>query len=170
MSRIGIESQWETVLRSQSTSSDSKFLFHAESRQTLAIDTWNTSGLQENVFGNQFSTIDSSWNHHSTTPGDTGSVPVHIGVKTLVARDEDQNRSTMPMPTFARRPSSISSSFAVDIPHNSLVRQHRPCRYRNCNSINSLHRLHFLCWKIRLKNQVTTCSDFPSEAMLRVDS
>ena len=24
----------------------------------------------------------------------------------------------------------------------------------------------FLCWKIRLEHQVTTCSDFPSEAML----
>ena len=25
----------------------------------LSLDTWNTSGLQENVFGNQFSTFDS---------------------------------------------------------------------------------------------------------------
>ena len=36
ISRSGIESQWEIVLRSQSTSSDSRFLFHAEPRQTLA--------------------------------------------------------------------------------------------------------------------------------------
>ena len=27
-------------------------------------DTWSTSGLQENVFGGQFSTYDSSQNHH----------------------------------------------------------------------------------------------------------
>ena len=26
----------------------------------------------------------------------------------------------------------------------------------------------FLCWKIRFKNQVTTCSDFPSDAMLSI--
>ena len=61
----------------------------------LPIDTWNTSGPQENVFGNQFSTIDSSRNHcqgihHSMTPGDTGSVPVHIGTRTLVATDEEK--------------------------------------------------------------------------------
>ena len=29
----------------------------------LPLDTWNTSGLQGNVFGNQFSTFDSSRNH-----------------------------------------------------------------------------------------------------------
>ena len=34
--KSGIESQQEIVLRSQSTSSDSKFSFHAEPRQTLA--------------------------------------------------------------------------------------------------------------------------------------
>ena len=92
----------------------------------LPIDIWNTSGLQENVFGNQFSTIDSSRNHyqkkhHSMTPGDTGSVPVHIGARTLVARDEEQDRSTEPMPTFARRPSTKSSLFLVDLPQNSMV-------------------------------------------------
>ena len=37
---------------------------------------------------------------------------------------------------------------------------------RSCNSTNSpVHNL-FWCWKIRFKNQVTTCSDFPSETML----
>ena len=39
VSRSGIESQWEIVLRSQSTSSDSKFSFYVEPRQTLA--TWH---------------------------------------------------------------------------------------------------------------------------------
>ena len=39
ISRSGIESQWEIVLHSQSTSSDSKISFYAELRQTLA--TWH---------------------------------------------------------------------------------------------------------------------------------
>ena len=105
----------------------------------LPLDTWNTSGLQENFCGNKFSTVDSSRNpyqriHHSMTPGDTGSVPVHIGTRTLVARYEDLNRGSIPMPTFGRRQSTISSLFPVDIPQNSMVGQQR---YRNCNSINS---------------------------------
>ena len=54
----------------------------------LPFDTWNTSGLQENVFGNQFPTFDSSQKHyqgihHSTTPGATGSILVHIGTEIL---------------------------------------------------------------------------------------
>ena len=57
----------------------------------LPLDTWNVSGPQEDVFCNQFSTFGSSRNlsqgiHHSTTPGATGPVTVHIGAGTLVAR------------------------------------------------------------------------------------
>ena len=85
---------------------------------------------RKTFFGNQFSTVDSSRNHsqgihHSTTPGATGSVPVHIGTGTLVARDEDLNRGTIPMPTIARRPSTRSSLFLIDIPKNSMVGQER---------------------------------------------
>ena len=93
------------------------------------------------------------------TRGVTGSVPLHIGTGTPVARDKDLNRGTIPMPTFARRPSTISSSFPVNIPQNSMVGQQR-------QQLSELHLLHSLFWKIRFKNQVTTCSDFPSEAML----
>ena len=49
----------------------------------LPLDTWNTLETQENVLGNQFSTFDSSQNHHQgdylfTTPGETGPVPQAI--------------------------------------------------------------------------------------------
>ena len=81
----------------------------------LSFDTWSTSGLQENVFGNQFSTFDSSQNHHQgiryrTTPRETGSVPQAIGTGTSFARDEERNGRTIPMPTFARRPSTMYGS------------------------------------------------------------
>ena len=39
-------------------------------------------------------------------------------------------------------------------------------KYRNCNSTISLIHNHFCCGKTRLKTQVTTCSDFPSDAVL----
>ena len=138
--------------------------------ERLPHDTWNTSGPQENVFANQFSTVDSSRNHyqrshHSMTPGDTGSVPVHIETITVVARDEDLNWGTIAMPNFAGRPSSISSLFPLGIPQNSMVAQQR-------QQISELHldifpaAQSFFCWKDTFTNQVTTCSDFPSEAML----
>ena len=95
----------------------------------LPLDTWNQSGLQENVFGNQFSTFDSSQNHHQgihyCTPRETGSVPQAIGTRTSLARDDEQNRSTIPMPTCARRPSTMSSSIPVEISQNSMDGQQR---------------------------------------------
>ena len=39
-------------------------------------------------------------------------------------------------------------------------------KYRNCNSTNSLVHNRFLVWKIRFTTQVTTCSYFPSDALL----
>ena len=87
----------------------------------LPFDTWNAPGLLENVLGNQFSAFDSSQNHHqgihhSTTQGETGSVPQATGSGTLFARDDKQNKGTIPMPTFARRPSTMSSLIPVEIP------------------------------------------------------
>ena len=62
----------------------------------LPLDTWNASGPQENGLVINFLHLIRPPNHyqgihHSTTPGATGSVPVHIGTTTLVARGEDQN-------------------------------------------------------------------------------
>ena len=110
------------------------------SRKRLPLDTWNTSGSQENVFG-------------------------AIGTGTSFARDEERIEGTIPMPTYARRPSTMSSLFPVDVPQNSMVGQRR-------QQISELQfdkfptTSTFLCWKIRFKNQVTTCSDCASEAMV----
>ena len=41
----------------------SEGLFYVSSQPAVPFDTWNTSGQQENVFGNQFSTVDSR-NHY----------------------------------------------------------------------------------------------------------
>ena len=120
----------------------------------LRLDTWNMSGPQENVFGNQCSTFDSSRDHpqgihRSTTPGATGSVPVHIGTGTSVARGEDRIKDTIPMPTFARRPSTMSPLLPVEIPQNSKVGQQRQqiseLEFDKCPDPHST----FLCWKIK---------------------
>ena len=123
----------------------------------MPLDTWNMSGPQENVFGESFSTFDSTRNlcqgiHHSTTPGDAGSVPVHIGTETLVAREEDRIRGTIPKSTFARRPSTMSSLIPVDIPQNSLFGQQR-------QQISELQfdkfptRSRIFCWKMRFQKK-----------------
>ena len=61
----------------------------------------------------------------------------------------------------------MSSSIPVEIPQKTVVGQQR-------QQISELQLdkflLHILLrWKIRFRNQVTTCSDFPSEAMLWIN-
>ena len=73
---------------------------------------------QENVVGNYFSTFGSPVNHsqgihHDDTRRETESVPRAIGTGTSVARDDEQNKGTIPMQMFARRPSTMSASIPV---------------------------------------------------------
>ena len=65
----------------------------------LPLDTWNTSGLQEYVFGNQFSTLGSPRNpsqgiHHGETRRETEAVPRAIGTGSFFAGDDEQNKGT----------------------------------------------------------------------------
>ena len=81
----------------------------------LPLDTWNQSGLQENVFGNQFSTFDSPRNYPQRIQSDhvqrnREAVPEAGRPKTIHTRDDKQDRDTIPMPTFAGRPSTTSST------------------------------------------------------------
>ena len=104
----------------------------------LPFDTWNTSGLQENVFGKQFSTFDSPRDYSQRIQSDDvqrnrEAVPEAGRMKTCHTSEDRQNQGTIPMPTFATKPLTTSSTKQVEI---------------------------------RFKNQVTTCSDFPSDAML----
>ena len=74
------------------------------------LDTWNLSGSQENVFVNPRSLFESSQTPyqgilHSATPSATGAVPVHVCTGTPIG-------STIPMPTFGGRPSTIEFPFA----------------------------------------------------------
>ena len=73
------------------------------------------------------------------------------------------------MPSFAGRPSTKSSSIPVEIPQNPLVGQQRQQTSELQFDKIPYSTIICLCWKIRFKNQVTTCSDFPSDAMLWIN-
>ena len=93
-------------------------------------DSWNALGLQENAFGSQFSTVGSPGKqsqgiHHGETRRETQSVPRASGTGTSFAIYDEQNKGTIPMPMFARRPSTTSSSIPMDFPHNSMVGQQK---------------------------------------------
>ena len=87
----------------------------------LPLDTWNPSGQQDYVFANPRSVFESSQNPSqgildTTTPSATGAVPVHVCTGTLVARSEEQTGSTIPMPTFAGKPSTMNSLSSCGYP------------------------------------------------------
>ena len=96
----------------------------------LPLETWNPSGLQENVFANPRSTLESSQTHYQgihpfTTPSAVGEVPTLISTGTPVARVEERIGNTIPMPTCARRPPTMNTFIPVDIPQRSMAGQER---------------------------------------------
>ena len=124
----------------------SRFMLSRDKR--LPLDTWNTSGLQENVFGDQFSAFDSLRDHpqgiHLCAPQrERGPVPNATGTGTLSARDNRQNRGTIPMPTFAGRPSTVSSFYCRWIFRRILWLDSKDSRYRNFNLKHFPHLQRF---------------------------
>ena len=138
----------------------------------IPLGTWNQSGLQENVFGNQFSTFDSPKDHRQRIPSDdvernreAAPLDLQPKVKTSLTSEDGQNYSTIPMPMFASRPLTASSEHLVDIPQNHVVGQQRQ-QIPELEFDTFPHPQSFLEWKIRFKTQVTACSDFPSVEMV----
>ena len=91
--------------------------------ERLPLDAWNHSGLQENVFENQFSTFDSPRDHPQRIQSDDvqrnrEAAPEAGRTKTIHTSEDRLNHGTIPMPMFARRPSTMSSSILVEIPQN----------------------------------------------------
>ena len=87
-------------------------------------------------------------------------------MKTSHTSEDRQNQGTIPMSTFATRPSSTSYTIPVELPQKYMVGQQRDSKYRNFNSTEFHNPQSFLVWKIRFKTQVTISSDFPSDAVL----
>ena len=105
----------------------SRSMLGRDKRLPLMEYIWNTG---KRFFGNQFSTFDSPRDHpqgiHSgASQRERGSVPQATGTGTLFTRDDKQNRGTIPMPTFAGRPPTMSSLIPVNFPQNSMVEQQR---------------------------------------------
>ena len=128
---------WNQVgSRLQTTCDDSEFSCLAQSRQKIA------------AFGDQFSSFNSWLEARRTKTSHTS-----------------EDRGTIPMPTFATRPSTTSSTIQVELPQTCTVGQQR-------QQISELQfdmfpdPQSFLVWKVRFKTQVISCSDFPSDAML----
>ena len=97
------------------------------------------------------------WNQSAT-----GENPVRDGTGKLVARSEERNRETIPMPRFLRRPSTMSSFFPAE---GSYSTELRDWSTETADLRTLIWQIPtpstFSCWKIRLKTQVSACSSSP---------
>ena len=102
---------------------------------------------------------------HSAAPSATGAVPVHGSTGTPVARNQERIVSTIPNADVCRKAVDHELLFASGYSTEFCVGQQRQqileLQFDKFPTPSTFSR-----WKIRFKNQVTTCSDFPSEAML----
>ena len=116
----------------------------------LPLDTWNTSVLQENVFGNQFSTFDSPKDYSQRIQSDDvqrnrEAAPEAGRTKTGHTNEDRQNQGTIPMPTFAKRPLTTIRVLQYQWNyHRTTWSDSKDSKYRNRNSTNSL--LHNRSW------------------------
>ena len=82
-----------------------------------------------------------------------------------VAKGEEQIGSTMPMPMFCKEAMNheffLSSRSTKDL---WLISKN--CKSWSFILTNSTTRSTFSCWKIRFKTKVSSCTLFPSEALL----
>ena len=90
------------------------------------------------------------------------------GKQTIHTSEDRLNEGTISMPTFATKPLTTSSAMPVELSQNYMVGEQRQ-QISELQFDKFAAPQSFLVWKIRFKNQMTTCSDFPSEAMLWIN-
>ena len=108
--------------------------------QSLRSDTCNLSATQGNVFGNPRA-VCYRWNHRAEEYTET----------CCERRRTNRKRSS----NAEFWPSTMNSFSPAEIPQNSVADQQR---------LQTPSKLS--CWKIRFPTQVSSCSDFPSDAVL----
>ena len=122
--------------------------------RSMPLDTWNLFWDT----GKRFLAIHVSCSIHyrcfikefftQRIKGATGGIPVQRSTWGLVARGEEQIGSTIPMPMFAGRPSTMNSFLPAEIPQNSIAVQQR-LQISELQFDNFTTPSTFSCWKIR---------------------
>ena len=121
----------------------------------LPLDTWNQSGVQENAFGNQFSTFDSPRDFPQRISSDNAernreAVSHQLEGKASLTSEDGQNYGTIPMPTFC-----VKIVYVIGQQRQQMS-ELKFDKFPNPQS--------FLVWKTLFKSQVSNGSDFPSDA------
>ena len=98
---------------------------------------------------NKFSTFESPRDHPQRIQCDNAqrnreAAPKAGKTKTIHTSEDRQNHGTIPMPTFATKPLTTSSTLLVEL-RCTTWSDSKDSKYRNCNSTNSLIHNRFWC-------------------------
>ena len=126
--------------------------------ERLPPDTWNQSGLQEKVFGNQFSTFDSFRDHPQRIQSDDvqrnrEAVAEAGRTKTIHTSEDRQNQGTIPMPTFSNK--AVDNEF-YNTGGPTAERHGRTAETANIGmAFRQIHQstIFFMCGKIGSKTK-----------------
>ena len=124
---------------------------------------------KKTFFGNQFSTFDSPRDFPQRISSENvrrnrEAIPHQPKGKASLTSEDGQNYGTIPMPTFASRPLTASSTMpmtATRIMWSEQIQQMPELQFDKF-----LTPASFSVWKTRFKTQVSNGSDFPSAAVL----
>ena len=131
--------------------------------RSMPLDTLNLSETQENFFGNPRSMFGSSQTlyqgilHFFLTK--CHRCDSCAGKYRATCRERWRTNSEHNINADVCR-KAVNHEF-----HRILWLHSEDCEYWSCCSVPTPST--FECWKVRFKTQVSSCSDFPSEAMLR---
>ena len=131
--------------------------------RSMPPDTWNLSGTQGNVFGNHRCLIKEFFTPRIKVPQVKSQCREVQGDLSREVKNELEAQFQCLCSQGSRPP--LNSCLQAEVPQNSMAVQQRL-------QISELQfdifptPSSFSCWKMRFKNQVTTCSDFPSDTVL----
>ena len=120
-------------------------------------------------FEHQFCTFDSTRDHRerinlTNEQRSREAAPEAGRTKTIHTNEDRQSQGTFPMPTYATKPLTTSSTISVELQQKYMVGQHGQqltvLQFDKFPDPQS-----FSAWIKRFKNQATTFFDFPSDAM-----
>ena len=129
------------------------------SRNDGPPDIWNTHGISENVFVNPRASSSSLYPQESNPW--ISNVSEHTSphvMRESQTPGQDQRCQSGPSARNSVIPSEggFSKDYGAD----------QQLQISDLHFDKSLHQLRFVCWKIRFKIEVCTCSQYPTEAML----
>ena len=143
-------------------------LYSSQRQDEEPPNIWDTSGISGNVFANPQASSSAPYSQELSSSKwnpwrETTEEPIHMSLAEKSGRPERDSDLRCQSGPSAKN--SVHLQWRRETLQRIMGQTNNDCRYRIFILTNSLHQLRLLCWKIRFKTEVCTCSQFLTEAM-----